>query len=58
MEEGYHYIHLYTEDWRFAALKTYLKLGYIPYLYVTAHPCHCKPPFDFARSAQGGRSNL
>lgn len=33
IEEGYRYIHLYTEDWRLAALKTYLKLGYIPFLY-------------------------
>lgn len=29
---GYRNIHLYTEDWRLPALKTYLKLGYIPYL--------------------------
>ncbi len=33
IEEGYRHIHLYTEDWRFAALKTYLKLGYVPLLY-------------------------
>jgi mycothiol synthase len=33
MQEGYRHIHLYTEDWRLAALKTYLKLGYIPFLY-------------------------
>jgi len=33
MEEGYRYIHLYTEDWRLAALKIYLKLGYVPFLY-------------------------
>lgn len=26
-------IHLYTEDWRLPALKTYLKLGYCPYLF-------------------------
>ena len=30
---GYHNIHLYTEHWRLAALKTYLKLGYVPFLY-------------------------
>jgi|GEM_PF-434377 len=35
IEEGYRHIHLYTEDWRFAALKTYLKLGYIPYLHAS-----------------------
>jgi len=33
IEGGYHHIHLYTEDWRLAALKIYLKLGYIPFLY-------------------------
>jgi len=33
INEGYHNIHLYTEHWRLAAIKTYLKLGYIPYLY-------------------------
>ena len=33
IEEGYRHIHLYTEDWRLAALKVYLKLGYIPLLY-------------------------
>jgi mycothiol synthase len=32
LEHGYRYIHLYTESWRLAALKTYLKLGYLPYL--------------------------
>jgi mycothiol synthase len=30
---GYRDIHLYTEHWRLAALKTYLKLGYVPFLY-------------------------
>ncbi len=35
---GYHNIHLYTEDWRLAALKTYLKLGYIPFLYTPEMP--------------------
>ena len=30
---GYRHIHLYTDDWRLAALKTYLKLGYVPFLY-------------------------
>ena len=29
---GYPNIHLYTEHWRLAALKTYLRLGYIPFL--------------------------
>jgi mycothiol synthase len=33
IEEGYCYIHLYTEDWRLAALKMYLRLGYVPLLY-------------------------
>lgn len=33
IQEGYHHIHLYTEHWRLAALKTYLKLGYVPLLY-------------------------
>ena len=30
---GYHDIHLDTEDERLAALKVYLKLGYVPFLY-------------------------
>jgi mycothiol synthase len=30
---GYRKIHLFTEDFRLAALKTYLKLGYVPFLY-------------------------
>jgi mycothiol synthase len=30
---GYGNIHLYTEHWRLAALKTYLKLGYVPHLF-------------------------
>jgi mycothiol synthase len=30
---GYRNIHLYSEDWRLPALKTYLKLGYVPFLY-------------------------
>jgi mycothiol synthase len=30
---GYRNIHLYTEDFRLPALKTYLKIGYIPMLY-------------------------
>jgi mycothiol synthase len=29
---GYRRIHLFTEDFRLAALKTYLKLGYVPFL--------------------------
>jgi phosphosulfolactate phosphohydrolase-like enzyme/GNAT superfamily N-acetyltransferase len=29
---GYRAVHLYTERWRLAALKSYLKLGYIPFL--------------------------
>ena len=34
IEEGYRHLHLYTEDWRLAAIKTYLKLGYRPFLYL------------------------
>ena len=30
MEAGYQYIQLFTEDFRLPAIKTYLKLGYIP----------------------------
>ena len=33
IEEGYRIIHLYSEDYRLAALKIYLKLGYVPFLY-------------------------
>lgn len=32
IQAGYRHIHLYTEDFRLAAIKTYLKLGYQPYL--------------------------
>lgn len=32
LQAGYTDIHLYTEDWRLAALKTYLKLGFLPFL--------------------------
>ncbi len=35
---GYRNIHLYTEHWRLAALKTYLKLGYVPFLYLLEMP--------------------
>jgi mycothiol synthase len=38
MAGGYHNIHLYTEHWRLPALKTYFKLGYIPYLYTADMP--------------------
>jgi mycothiol synthase len=31
---GYQQIHLYSEDWRPAALKTYLRMGFLPYLYL------------------------
>jgi mycothiol synthase len=32
LEAGYGCIHLYTEHWRYAALKIYLRLGFVPYL--------------------------
>lgn len=35
---GYHDIHLYTEHWRLAGLKTYLRLGYLPFLYTPKMP--------------------
>ena len=35
---GYRDIHLYTEHWRLAALKTYLKLGYVPFLFALEMP--------------------
>jgi mycothiol synthase len=34
IQHGYQAIHLYTEDYRLPALKLYLRLGYIPYLYL------------------------
>ena len=34
IEEGYRIIHLYSEDYRLAALKIYLRLGYVPFLYM------------------------
>jgi mycothiol synthase len=33
LQAGYRNVHLYTEDFRLAALKTYLRLGYVPFLY-------------------------
>jgi len=35
---GYRNIHLYTEHWRLAAIKLYLKLGYAPFLYTPEMP--------------------
>lgn len=32
IEAGCRPIHLYTEDWRLPALKTYLRLGYVPFI--------------------------
>ena len=34
IDAGYTDIHLYTEDFRFAALRTYLRLGYVPFLFL------------------------
>ena len=33
LDIGYKDIHLGTEDFRLPAIKTYLKLGYIPFIY-------------------------
>lgn len=33
LSAGYGRIYLQTDDWRLAAIKTYLKLGFVPYLY-------------------------
>ena len=38
IDAGYHAIHLYTEHRQLAALKTCLKLGYIPFLYTPEMP--------------------
>lgn len=38
IDAGYRDIHLYAEHWRLAALRTYLKLGYIPFLYTPEMP--------------------
>jgi mycothiol synthase len=38
IEAGYHHINLYTDDFRLPAIKSYLKLGYIPYLYTADMP--------------------
>lgn len=32
LQAGYSVIHLYTEVWRLAALKVYLRMGFVPYL--------------------------
>jgi mycothiol synthase len=34
LEAGYRDIHLYTEHYRLAAIKIYLRLGYLPYLHL------------------------
>ena len=34
MDAGYQYMQLFTEDYRLSAIKTYLKLGYVPSLYL------------------------
>lgn len=36
LEMGYHNLHLYTEDFRLTAIKIYLKLGFVPFLYTDA----------------------
>ena len=33
LERGYRRIYLRTDDWRIPAIKTYLRLGYVPFLY-------------------------
>jgi mycothiol synthase len=33
IEAGYRRIYLRTDDWRLPALKTYMKLGYVPFIY-------------------------
>lgn len=38
LQIGYRNIHLYTEDFRLPAIKIYLKLGFVPYLYTEAMP--------------------
>lgn len=38
LQEGFSHIHLYTEEWRLAALKLYLRLGYAPLLYAPDMP--------------------
>ncbi|MEA3334819.1 MAG: hypothetical protein U9R25_02850 [Chloroflexota bacterium] len=38
IDAGYRNIRLYSEDFRLAALKTYLKLGYLPVLYTLEMP--------------------
>jgi mycothiol synthase len=38
IQAGYRNIHLYTEHWRLPALKTYLKVGYVPFLYAPEMP--------------------
>lgn len=34
IEAGYRNIHLYTEHWRLAAIRSYLNLGYVPLFYL------------------------
>lgn len=35
LDMGYRNVHLYTEDYRLPALRTYFKLGYVPYFSAT-----------------------
>lgn len=59
---GYSCIHLYTEHWRYAALKIYLRLGFLPYLDPPDAVGHweniCRQldwPFDPDKWAQAGK---
>lgn len=45
IKAGYKRIYLKTDDWRKPAIKTYLKLGYIPFLYVDNMLCRWKSVF-------------
>jgi len=38
LEAGYRRIYLQTDDWRLPALKTYLKLGWVPFLFQADMP--------------------
>jgi mycothiol synthase len=46
LEAGCWPIHLYTEHYRLPALKTYLRLGYVPYLYTLEMPARWRAICD------------
>ncbi|MBE2236843.1 MAG: GNAT family N-acetyltransferase [Caldilineaceae bacterium] len=58
---GYRNVHLYTEQWRLPAIKSYLRLGYIPYLYAAEMPARWQTlctALDWPYTPETWRSDL